>query len=54
MIPPLSDAIITALAQLVDDARLPKVSVTEAKAATEFMGVIAEYMLARHDESNRR
>ena len=32
---------------------LPNVSVTEAKAATEFMGVIAEYMLARHDESNR-
>ena len=32
---------------------LPNVSVTEAKAATEFMGVIADYMLGRNDESNR-
>ena len=33
---------------------LPKITATEARMATEFMGVIAEYMLTRQDESNRR
>lgn len=31
---------------------LPNVSPAESKAAIEFMGVIAEYMLTRHDELN--
>ncbi len=33
---------------------LPKITAAEARMATEFMGVIAEYMLTRQDESNKR
>lgn len=33
---------------------LPRISPAEAKVATEFMGVIAEYMLTRQEEASRR